>query len=342
MPTTVFSTDVLLGVVEGLKTPNPALLERYFPTIQQSEAEQIHFDTIKSRRRIAPFVSPLVAGKVVESQGWKANTFSPAYIKDKRRFDPDKPFKRIAGEQIGGRLTPQQRLDAYLATELDDQVNMVTRRLEVMASEALRTAKVTVTGEGYGTVVVDFGRDPALTPAALAGTDKWTDPGSTPLDDLQDWSDLVLEKSGTTPVDVVMGVAAWKAFSDARHGRQAARRAPHPEQRHGRGRAADRGLTPRGTIDGFNIWTYGGWYEDPDTGVVTPIWPADIVGMASALVEGVRAFGGIKDPKAGLQAVPYFPKMWIEEDPAVTWLMLQAAPLVVPTRPDATLAVDVV
>ncbi|MBK6423881.1 MAG: major capsid protein [Gemmatimonadetes bacterium] len=342
MPTTVFSTDVLLGVVEGLKTPNPALLERYFPTIQQSEAEQIHFDTIKSRRRIAPFVSPLVAGKVVESQGWKANTFSPAYIKDKRRFDPDKPFKRIAGEQIGGRLTPQQRLDAYLATELDDQVNMVTRRLEVMASEALRTAKVTVTGEGYGTVVVDFGRDPALTPAALAGTDKWTDPGSTPLDDLQDWSDLVLEKSGTTPVDVVMGVAAWKAFRT--HDTVAKRLDVLRIQNNGIDVGAQQieGLTPRGTIDGFNIWTYGGWYEDPDTGAVTPIWPADIVGMASALVEGVRAFGGIKDPKAGAPGRALLPKMWIEEDPAVTWLMLQAAPLVVPTRPDATLAVDVV
>ena len=219
---------------------------------------------------------------------------------------------------------------------------MVTRRLEVMASEALRTAKVTVTGEGYGTVVVDFGRDPALTPAALAGTDKWTDPGSTPLDDLQDWSDLVLEKSGTTPVDVVMGVAAWKAFRT--HDTVAKRLDVLRIQNNGMDVGAQQieGLTPRGTIDGFNIWTYGGWYEDPDTAVVTPIWPADIVGMASALVEGVRAFGGIKDPKAGLQAVPYFPKMWIEEDPAVTWLMLQAAPLVVPTRPDATLAVDVV
>ena len=41
--------------------------------------------------------------------------------------------------------------DAYLATELDDQVNMVTRGLEVMASEALRTAKV---GDVFGPVLL--------------------------------------------------------------------------------------------------------------------------------------------------------------------------------------------
>ena len=68
----LFSTDTLIGVVNGLKTPNPALLNRYFPTVAQDESEEIHFDLLKSKRRVAPFVSPLVAGQVVETQGWEA------------------------------------------------------------------------------------------------------------------------------------------------------------------------------------------------------------------------------------------------------------------------------
>ena len=41
------------------------------------------------------FVSPVVAGRIVESQGFTTNTFKPAYIKDKRAFNVDRPLKRV-------------------------------------------------------------------------------------------------------------------------------------------------------------------------------------------------------------------------------------------------------
>ncbi len=44
-----------------------------------------------------------------------------------------------------------------LQFELTDQIDMVNRRLEWMAS-ALVSATVTVAGEGYETKVVNFGR----------------------------------------------------------------------------------------------------------------------------------------------------------------------------------------
>jgi hypothetical protein len=98
----------------------------------------------------------------------------------------------------------------------------------------------------------------------------------------------------------------------------------------------------QGTIDGFNIWTYSGWYVDPLDGVEKEIWPADVIALVSAALEGVRAYGAIKDGKAGLRALPFFPKMWEEDDPPVEFLMLQSAPLLVPMRPDASYALDVV
>jgi hypothetical protein len=64
MPTT-FSTDALIGVVESLLSPPQWALDRYFRTINQSDSETINFDLILGRRRVAPFCSPLVAGKVV-------------------------------------------------------------------------------------------------------------------------------------------------------------------------------------------------------------------------------------------------------------------------------------
>lgn len=337
-----FSTNTLIGVVQGLKNPPSALLDRYFGTVVQDDAEEIHFDVISDKRRIAPFVSPLVEGKIVEGQGHTVKTFKPAYIKDKRVFDSNRPFKRAIGEQIGGSLSPQERLQAHLAYELADQTNMVIRRLEVMASEAIRTGKVTVKGDGYPEVVVDFSRAAALTPAALSGGALWSATTSTPLDDLQDWHDLALKESGAAVPDVIMGLTAWKNF------RKHASVEKRLDTRRGLGAELDlgaqliEGMTYRGVIDGFNIYTYAGWYVDPATGTETPIWPADIVALTSALLEGVRAFGAIRDEKAGLQPHPFFPKSWITEDPAVRYLMMQSAPLVVPTRVNASVAVDVV
>ncbi|MEX1185316.1 MAG: major capsid protein [Gemmatimonadaceae bacterium] len=338
----LFSTHTLIGVVQGLKSPPSALLDRYFGTIVQDTAEEIHFDVISTKRRIAPFVSPLVEGKIVEGLGHTVKTFQPAYIKDKRVFDSNRPFKRAIGEQIGGSLSPQERLQAHIAYELQDQTDMVTRRLEVMASEAIRTGKVTVVGDGYPEQVVDFGRAAGHTVTALSGAAMWDETTSTPLDDLQAWHDLALQESGAPVPDVIMGMTAWKWFrkhADVKD-RLDVRRALGSEL--DLGAQLTEGMMYRGVIDGFNIFTYAGWYVDPATGSETAIWPADVVALTSAMLEGVRAFGAIRDEEADLQALPFFPKSWLNKDPAVRYLMMQSAPLVVPTRVNASVAVDVV
>ncbi len=106
----IFTTAVLAAVVAQLPQPAPFILNNYFRNIQTETSEDIHFDVDTSRRRLSPFVSPIVAGKVVLDKGYTTKVFSPAYIKDKRVFDPSRPFKRIIGEQIGGTMNPAQRL----------------------------------------------------------------------------------------------------------------------------------------------------------------------------------------------------------------------------------------
>jgi hypothetical protein len=132
------------------------LLDVFFGQEQTEDSEEIHFDIDKSKPRLTPFVSPLVAGKVVNDEGYVTKSFKPAYAKDKRRFDPSRPLKRSIGEKIGGTLSPQQRLEANLNRTLTKQLENLTRREEVMAAEALRTGKITVAGEDYPTVAVDY------------------------------------------------------------------------------------------------------------------------------------------------------------------------------------------
>jgi hypothetical protein len=335
----LFTTNILTGVVQSLVKPAPFLLKRFFPIEQTEQTEEIHFDVMAKTRRVSPFVSPVVAGRIVTSEGRTTKTFSPAYVKDKRVFDPNRPMKRAAGEPIGGRLGPMDRIRLLLASELLDQVEMVDRRLEIMAAEALRLAQVTVTGEDYPTVVVDYGRDAELT-LTLTGGDRWGESGIKPLDDLQDWSQLVLQKSGAMPMDVVMTVDVWKKFRDDADvkARLDIRRVTDNAMR--LDAQAQEGGVYMGTLDGFNIFAYSGWYVD-DAGDEQPILPAGTVLLGGTQIEGVRAFGAIRDEEAGYQALPYYPKSWVEKDPSVRYLLMQSAPLTVPSRPNASLSATV-
>lgn len=337
----IFTTAVLNGVVQDLKTPSSFLLDQFFQSTQNETSEEIHFDTDNAKRRIAPFVSPLVAGKVVASAGYKTSTFKPAYIKDKRVFDASRPMKRAIGEKIGGAMNPADRMRLIVASELTDQINMINRRLEVMAGETLRTGKVTVKGEQYPEKLVDFGRDAALT-VTLTGGNRWGQSGINPLDSLQDWAQLVLQKSGAMPKKVVMTVDVWKIFRKDAEVQKQLDRVRSNASLITDAQATEDGVY-MGDVDGFQIYVYSGWYIDPDDAAMTevPILAAGTVLLGGAQIEGVRAFGAVRDEEAGFQALSYFSKSWLEKDPSVRYLLMQSAPLVVPYRVNASFAATV-
>jgi hypothetical protein len=63
----IFDTSVLVQVVPNLKTSQNWLLDRFFPNVVTYETEEVAIDVDVGLRRMAPFVSPLVEGKLVES-----------------------------------------------------------------------------------------------------------------------------------------------------------------------------------------------------------------------------------------------------------------------------------
>jgi hypothetical protein len=336
----LFSTNVLNQVVADLKGSTQFLLDRYFPNIQSELTEEIHFDVMDGVRRIAPFVSPLVEGQIVETLNYKTSTYKPAYIKDKRVFDMNRPLKRTAGEQLTGSMAPAARLRALIANDMADQVNMMNRRLEVMAGEVLATGKVTIVGDKYPQAILDFGRAAGNT---VIASPLWSTT-SNPLDDLQNWSQIVLKSTGVMLTDVIMTVDSWIAFrnntnvKDRLNLQRVLQTMPTMTQ----AAQIEEGGVFMGNADGFNIFVYSGWYVDPADGVEKTILPVGTLLLCSPAMEGVRAFGAIRDEEAGLQAVPYYVKSWIEPDPSVRFIMLQSAPLLVPYRPNASFKAKVV
>ena len=254
-------------------------------------------------------------------------------------FDPNSPFTRTFGEQIGGNLSPQQRMDINLNTELTDQIDMLNRRIEVMCGQVLVESKLTIVGELYPEVQLDFQRDPDLT-VNLSGAAEWGDAGISPLDDLDTWSQLVFAKSGVRPRKVVMTLDAYKLFRNSAAVVKIFDRLRANNTLQDTAVEGDDGWYA-GNIGGYDISVYAGSYIDPISNTSKDILPPYTVILGGQGIQGYRAFGAIRDEKAGWQAMPYFPKSWTEEDPAVRYIMLQSAPIVCPLYPDASLAATV-
>jgi len=335
----IFSTGVLAGVVEGIVPEYSYLTRTFFPGFQQETGSVIHIDVRKKTRRIAPFVSPYVQGQLVEKQGFRSMNLSPAYIKDKRVFDPNSPFTRTFGEQIGGNLSPAQRMEANVAIEMADQVDMLNRRLEVMAGEVLFSSKLTIVGELYPEVQLDFERDTDLT-IDLTGANEWGDAAIDPLANLETWAELVFEKSGVRPRKVTMTLDAYRLFRSSASVVKIFDRMRANNTLQDTAVEGDDGWFA-GNIGGFDISVYGATYIDPMDNTSKPILPAYTVLLGGDAIKGYKAFGAIRDEAAGFQAMPYFPKSWVEQDPAVRYIMLQSAPILCPMYPDAMLAATV-
>lgn len=338
----IWTPNVLIDTVEQIVPEYGFLTRRFFPGEQVQNTTKVTVDVRKKARRISPFVSPYVQGQIVEKQGFSSFELEPAYIKDKRVFDPNAHFTRTYGEPIPGNLSPQARMERSVAFELQDQQDMLARRLEVMAGEVLATGKLTIVGELYPERELDFQRDPALS-VPLSGAAEWGDVGVAPLTLLETWAELVFEKSGVRPREVTMTLDAYRLFrasAEVQAYLNRFRNNPDSNTFQDKAPDGDDGWYA-GNVGGFDIYVYNGTYIDPITNASTAILPAYTVIVGGSSIRGYKAFGAIRDEKAGLQARKFFSKSWIEEDPPVRYIMMQSAPVMVPFYTDAVLCATV-
>lgn len=348
----IYDTNVLIQVVPNLKRPQKFLLDKFFPNIVMSDTEYVSIDVDVGKRRLAPFVSPLVEGKLVEQRRYQTNTFKPAYIKDKRAPDLRKPVRRMIGERIGGTLTGAEREMANLEFEMTDQIDGIDRRLEWMAASALLSGTVVVKGEGFPAVTVDFGRDSTLT-VAKTGTAKWTAANAaagnaSPTNDIETWQRQILKKSGGKVTDIIFTTSAWEGFIADPLLKGAIYYPKLADYGNSINPAAQitRGAVFKGRWGDYDLWIYNDWYVDQGTEGGTadteyPMLPDGSVVMAGPDMMGTRAFGQILDPAFNYQALPYAPKTWLNEDPAQRYVLMQSSPLVIPSRVNAALGATV-
>lgn len=345
----IYSTPMLSRVVGSLKRPQRFVLDKFFPSVETSQNDTIFFDVelAGEKRRLAPYVHPLAEGKLVESIGYTTKSFKPAYIKAKVVHDPTRPFVRMAGEHIGTgqTMSPQSRREAQLARDLREMLDMLARRMEYMAVEALRDGQIVVKmlrpDSTTETVTVDFGRS-ANCETTLGSGSRWGDSGVKPLTNLEDWAMAVLTESGSAIRNWIMAPDAWQKLRESTgfEKKLDLRRVVSGD--------INTALLPefiqyKGNDGAFDYWVYAERYWNPDA---SPS-PAEaalldsgrVIGVGDVL--GVRHFGAIKDEDANFQAMEYFTKSWTVQDPSTRILLMQSAPLMVPYRINASFSAKV-
>jgi hypothetical protein len=337
----LYSTATLLDVLRIQKPDTAYWLDNFFGRSINFTSDEILFDKVTSQRRLAPFVSPVVQGRVMRKQGYQTLSFRPAYTKPKHVVDPNRVFARLAGEAIGGSLTPAQRWNAAVAENLREERDAIQRLWNWMAAMAIIHGEVTVAGEDYPTQVVNFGRDASLTNILLL-TARWGEADADVLGDIKDMRTSAFELGGAPITRLTMGLDAFDLFyadEDVKkllEGKDVARVSDSTMSAFGSPGAP---FEYRGVLQGANgqgrleVYTYNEQYEDEDGNTVPFMDSYDVIGTGGAL-NGTRCYGAIRDKRAGLAAMSLFPKMWDQEDPSVTYTMTQSAPLMVPGNPN--------
>jgi Phage major capsid protein E len=329
-------------MVENIEVQPPFLLGRYFGRVKTFDTEMIEFDVVDRGRRIAPFVSPLTPGRVMRRPGYRTMQFKPAYIKLLKLIRPTDTFTRMPGEAYGGAMSPQQRLDRIFAETVRMHMEARDVRLEWMAAQALVTGQITISGEDYPTVVVNFARDPGVS-VTLSGGALWTAPTTAkPMDDIENIALLVRRKSrGSVVGDLIMNGYTWSLLRTILMTDPNLWKLYTTYQRVAPTSTFD--LGPRQNIEAefvgnlsgrFNIIVYDGFYHDDNGAEQIFIPNGKVLAIASGGIEGTQYRGAIMDLEAQMEPRDYFVKTWLEKNPSGMQVLSQSAPLVAPRRPN--------
>ena len=337
MPT-YYTTAQVVAAAAALDRFNPWIRDTFFGTVVTFDTQEVVFDKLGRRKKIAPFVSPNVPGKEREQRSRAVRSYIPPYVKPKSSLNPADATARRAGEAYGGALSMLDRFDLMVLETLADHENEITGREELMCVEALKTGQVVALGDGINDTI-SYGRDAALTDA-LTSTARWGETDVKPLDSIRAWGRLIAAKSGGVARKVVMGYGSAELFLADADVREIL-----DNRRSGEANSAAMAGSASGgqedvarligQIDGVEYWEYLQTY-DTDAGVSTHYWPQYGVGLvAPGVMMGHMTYGAIQDVKS-LRSEQRFAKLYEEDDPSREVLLTQSAPLPVPVEPNAS------
>ncbi|MCD5324770.1 MULTISPECIES: major capsid protein [Pontibacillus] len=332
-PVDIYSTRTMLSAISQMKPARTFLMDTFFPNFETKVTEKVDVDFKKGKRKMAPFVSPRVGGKVVERQGFQTYTYAVPKIAPERVMTSDDITRRSMGEGLYSAKTPAQRAVELMATDIMDLDDLITRREEWMCREVLFGGKVLMVGDGIEQEV-DYNFTNKET---LSTGSKWNEGTSEKLADLKRWRLQVIQKTGKAPNVCIMEssvVDDFLADKDVRELMDLQRLnvgAIEPS-------IQNEAVTFIGRLSslGIEIYSYDEWYLD-ENDEEQPMVPVGHVLLGSRGMNK-RLYGAvtqIEDNSFVTIEGTRVPKSWIDNKNEVRMMRLSARPLPVPVDVDS-------
>ncbi|ARK25997.1 phage capsid protein [Sporosarcina sp. P37] len=329
----IFEPRTMLKFVERMAKPSTFLRDTFFKGREYSVTDKVDIDMKKGSRKIAPFVSEKLGGKLVENSGFKTETFAPPLVAPFKITTAADIMNRSMGENIYSAKAPDERAAEKLVKDLAELEEMVTRREELMCAQALFEGKITVVGDGLDHEI-DFNFTNKET---LSGTDLWSDPASDPIADLKRYQRVVQQRGHVTADTVIMAADVVDTFINHKKVQDIL------NLRHlkvGELEVLDlpNGVTYIGHIPGVGkIYEYNEYYLADDQ-TMKPMVPDGTVTLLSTAAEFSMAYAAItlvKDGQFTTFESERVPDTWTEKNPARQIAQLNSKPLPIPKEVDS-------
>lgn len=343
MPQSVNDRYELAQYIEQQAVMPTFYLNRFAPTVIESEDEYVLVEMKFAGKEVAPLVMPMEQGQVIYERQTSTKQLTPGYTKMKDIVTPKNAMRRRVGEKVRDQVTPMQRLNAATIEQFKTHDQRLTRLCEMMAAHGFADGKLTLNYKDGRQALVDFGRAAALTVVLddSAGNEFWSNTNAKIVDQIDTQLKRMSDaEGGVAATDMVMPLDVWQHFKNNAQVKDSL-----DTDFSGQSGALDRGVTmPEGIVLkgmlGNNLAVWVDTRTVSVKGVQTPMQKAKKVTFLSDAVEGAQHFGAILDVEA-MMAMRMFSKNWDEKDPSVRIALSQSAPLVAPGNPNATSSMTV-
>ena len=330
-----YEPRTLLAAFETGPLSHTFLRDTFFPAREYPPTNMVEFDFRRGRRKMAPFVAPLVGGKVMERKGYETRFYRAPRIAPVRALRTPDLEARLPGETIYQGRTAADRAADLLAEDSIFLDEAISRREEWMCRALLINGSITVTADNGYTNVINFMESSAGTPNNhYIPAVKRDQASSDPLNDLEQARLAVIRDSGISPNVVLFGANAKAAFlNNANVAKfldsirfQIATIKPV---------IVDDAVVIFGQQAGLQYYSYAEYFED-DAGTLYPMLPPDLVLLASTNQPNKIVYGAytqLEDAKAR-RFVTYqssrIPFVYGEEDDGTLFYRLTSCPLPMP------------
>lgn len=337
----IFETRTMMPAIERMAPVHTFLKDTFFKNVATFPTTKVDVDFKKGNRRLAPFVHPVIGGKVMEHQGYQTESYSPPLVSPDKVTTASELLNRLPGEDIYSQKTPEDRAIERLGLDLAELDETITRREEWMCAQALFKGKIPVVGEGINAVIdFDF-----TNKEILSGTSLWSDTSSDPIAYIKE-KHAHVQKTGFVNCDVaIMSYDVVAEFinhpkvkdvldkTKMEYATIAPRQLPN-------------GTTYIGTINelGLDIYQYNAWYLDdwtdsknPET---LPLIPKGYFGLFSTQANYSLVYAGVEVADEKTESISIVegarvPISWVTKRPARRIVNVSSKPLPIPHEVDS-------